>query len=509
MNSRPQRYDGAPAVSMTARGPPPQQTIVQLGPGVKVRIGGHEFRINGLLGEGSFGAVWAATSPAFRGEVAIKEIICRSEVELGRASTEQRLLNFVGRAHRDPSSSPQGSPGHLAAQHFPSLVASEVQALGPDLWQVRLAMTKVVGRPLETWLENAQEGKWPVKVGSLAETCRCVRAMLDQLVPALEHLGTQAHHRDITTRNILVDSQGGRYIFGLVDFGLAVDAVKWKADLLTHDIGGDGHYWPTSSWFVLEYGAHHLESYPALLQEYEVALDLHALGIAALRSLMTLWVPEAEAAEAKANATWAQVAACQRLRIAWGRFWGDIARFWQPIFDAFACGGADALEMLKSRYAQAGVHHMISADLCAVRAALRQVRDCADLEDLRVVCSVLLLLIRPGKRRDDDPTWSRVRLVLQGSSPPRSPSTVRETVLRRGGYSIAAQTSPSRKEHAAAVTLPLHSRSPQAHCPTSIISTVVASTVLPVSRHEGPCGLARGWTSPTSLASMSQVVAGW
>jgi len=258
--------------------------------------------------------------------------------------------------------------------------------------------------------------------GNLADTSRCVRCMLQQLVPALEHLGTRAHHRDITPRNILVEKKGTDYSFGLVDFGLAVDASKWKAELLTHDIGGDGHYWPTSSWFVLEYGAHHLGSYPALWQEYESCLDLHALGVSALRCLMERWAPEAQAPDSAGGSP--QVAKLWRLRMAWTRFWDDIARFWQPIFDAFACGGANTLETLKSQYAHAGVHHMVSADLCAVRSALRELRNVAEIQDLRVVCDALLLLVRPGKARDDSPTWQNVRAVLSGQSRTSPPSSV-------------------------------------------------------------------------------------
>mmetsp|Transcript_29638 Transcript_29638/g.98201 ORF Transcript_29638/g.98201 Transcript_29638/m.98201 type:complete len:514 (-) Transcript_29638:142-1683(-) len=428
----------------------------QLGPGVQVWIGGRDFRLSELLGEGSFGAVWSATSPGLNCEVAIKEIICRSEVELGRAATEQQLLKFVGRGLVDNPGLKEDSPAAVAAKRFPSLVASEVKALGPDLWQVRLAMTRLAGKPLESLLETANEGTRPTADGSLVETCRCVRSLLDQLVPALEHLGTQALHRDITTRNILVDKTGQNYSFGLVDFGLAVDVVKWKADLLTHDIGGDGHYWPTSSWFVLEYGAHHLESYPALLQEYEADLDVHALGVIALRCLMELWAPEAMVAEAKSKSSppsWAQTAKLMRLRMAWTNFWDDIARFWQPIFDAFACGGCDALEQLKSLYAQAGVHHMVSADLCAVRAALRELRDVAELNDLRVICDALLLLMRPGKKRDDKPTWRRIRAVLRGErSASRAPSPAVKEVAEEGHPQsrqqfLVGKELPAKTEH--------------------------------------------------------------
>merc|ERR1719203_698407 len=221
-----------------------------------------------------------------------------------------------------------------------------------------------------------------------------------QLAPALEHLSAKAYHRDITPRNVLVEVHNGRHEFGLVDFGLAVDSSKWREEMLTHDIGGDGHYWPTSSWFVLAHGAHHLESFPALLHEYETCLDLHALGITALRALMELWDTQ-QLHEPTGE-------------VAWARYWDDVARFWQPIFDSFACGGADALERLKTQYGLAGVHRVISSDLCVVRAALMGVRDAAVIPDLRLVCEALLVMIRPGKHREETPTWAAVQAVFTG-----------------------------------------------------------------------------------------------
>lgn len=402
---------------------------VQLGPGSQVRIAGNEFRVIALLGEGSFGAVWGATS---RGgvEVAIKEILCRSETELQRAAMERQLLQFVGqgpeRRSRTRSSSVgrEERPTAAAAIRFPALVASEVEALGPDLWQVRLAMTRLQGKPLESLLESAlgDQLQLPMCIDGevvpapppqsdnarLVDVCRCVWTLLNQLSPAMEHLASRAYHRDITPRNILVEVHGSNHSFGLVDFGLAVDASHWREEMLTHDIGGDGHYWPTSSWFVLAHGADHLQSFPALQHEYETCLDLHALGITALRCLMELWD------HANIDHAWGQVAKLYRLRIAWSRYWDDVARFWQPIFDSFATGGCDALERLKTQYGLGGVHNMVSADLCAVRAALFTVRDAAVIPELRVVCEALLVMIRPGRGRDDNPSWAHVRRVLEG-----------------------------------------------------------------------------------------------
>lgn len=273
--------------------------------------------------------------------------------------------------------------------------------------------------------QPAPPPQYPASVG-LLEASRCVKSMITQLGPALEHLSSKAYHRDITPRNVLVEVRGNQHEFGLVDFGLAVDSSKWGEQMLTHDIGGDGHYWPTSSWFVLAHGAHHLESFPALKHEYETCLDLHALGISAMRALMELWDTK-QFQSASGEVAWGQLAKMMRLRIAWTRYWDNVARFWQPIFDSFACGGADALERLKTQYGLAGVHRVVSSDLCGVRAALLGVRDAAVIPELRQVCDALLVMIRPGKQRADTPTWQQVRLAFtsQPTSQPKVPAVQR------------------------------------------------------------------------------------
>lgn len=454
-----------------------------LGPGSEVHIGGCSFKVSTLLGEGSFGAVWGARSAESRVEVAVKEIVCRSDTELLRAHMERQLLQFVGQElpqeHRRRGGRGGGSggsrardqlerPAVAAAYRFPALVVSEVQVLGSDLWQVRLAMSRLQGKPLESLLETAmaEQLQIPQAVngelqlpsaecsasGNLVEVSRCVKDMLMQLSPALEHLSSKAYHRDITPRNVLVDVQGRQHQYGLVDFGLAVDSSRWREEMLTHDIGGDGHYWPTSSWFVLAHGAHHLESFPALQHEYATCLDLHALGITALRALMELWDSK-QLSDSSGTLAWGQIAKMMRLRIAWTRYWDDVARFWQPIFDSFACGGADALERLKTQYGLAGVHRVVSADLCGVRAALLGVRDAAAIPDLRTVCEVLLVMIRPGKPRQDNPTWETVRQVFEAAAAAgegeRTHRSAQEQQQRHTSPALASSAASSARAQAA------------------------------------------------------------
>jgi len=398
-----------------------------LEPGVEVAVGFLRLSVNGLLGEGSFGAVWSAEvlgRPGSTSEVALKEIVCQSEVELHRATIEERLLEYVGASRGDIS-----PPSAATSRRCPSLLASEVHDLGPDCWLVRMVMTRIAGEPLSKLLdacagdisEDQQRqlglSSAPV-VGqvnaamSLASASHCALTMLQQLAPALEHVSSVALHRDITPRNILLHTDGrdGHYSWGLVDFGLAVETSSWKSAYLDQDIGGDGHYWPTSAWFTLAYGAEYLANYPYLLDEYQHCLDMHALGISALRTLMELWSPRSQRGDA--DGEWAQLAKILRLRVAWSRYWEDVDRLWRPVFDACIAASPDALNELKSSYALAGIHNLISADLCAIRAACIQLRAVAVIPELRRLCDALVVLIRPGRPRDEPPAWAAVHAAM-------------------------------------------------------------------------------------------------
>lgn len=240
--------------------------------------------------------------------------------------------------------------------------------------------------------------------------------MLRQLAPTLEHVSTRAYHRDITPRNILVEMDAhGECSWGLVDFGLAVDTSSWEADFASQDIGGDGLCWTTSAWYLFSHGSEELERSPDLLREYTSCLDMHSLGIAALRTFMELWAPGSHGTSGE------ELAKLLRLRDVWRNFWEDVNRFWQPIFEACTCGSPGALDALKASYANAGVHIIVSAGLCSIRAALVQLRSVATIPDVRQLCDALLVLIRPGKARIQLPTWSAAKTALVEAFPPEEP----------------------------------------------------------------------------------------
>lgn len=384
---------------------------------VDLWIGGRLFRIGRPLGEGSFGAVWAAEADD-GSQAAVKEILCRSELELERAATEGQLLRLL-----DSTGMGICSPGgeHTALNCFPSLVSSEATETGPRTWRVRLAMSRVPGAPLEQFLASAPQA-WAGRDPrcQLAEACRYAGELLVQLAPALEHISSKVYHRDVSPRNILIKELArpglhpqSQPSFGLVDFGLAVDGGQWRSDESSSDLGGDGRYWPASAWFVFGHGTRELSKHPDLRHEYRTCLDVHALGITALRCLMELTpgLPDMVlgAPPSTARARWdaglgVAMPKLQVLWVAWQRYWSDARRFWQPVYDAFNEGGD--FETLKAAYARAGVHRVISADLCALRAALCQARAACEsappssgLAGMPAFFDALLLMVRPGREQ--------------------------------------------------------------------------------------------------------------
>jgi len=365
-----------------------------LGPGAVVPLNGRHFCVTKPLGKGSFGVVWAAQDER-GGVVALKEIPCKTEAELARVVAEGKILEVVG---KDLASA--GLDGRV-----PSLVATEIQRT-QQKWRVRLAMSLVPGNSLEHFLElRRQEAK--ARAGNVAEkpqehfaeACLCAGELLMQLAPVLDAFSARVYHRDITPRNIQIQDRAnpeGPH-FGLVDFGLAVDAKRWRAgEAGSGDLGGDGRYWPASAWYVFCYGTRALKRDPWLQTEYRTNLDAHSLGLTALRCLVELLPPHEGSGIIEQ--------AMRKLRVAWQNYWFDAQQFWQPIFDAFR-GNGD-FESLRAKFTHARVHCIIGDDLCALRASLRAVQQACSgvpmetgLAGMPALCEALLLMVQAG--RDD------------------------------------------------------------------------------------------------------------
>eukprot|EP00493_Phyllostaurus_siculus_P016294 UN16541 len=111
-------------------------------------------------------------------------------------------------------------------------------------------MSLVPGISLESFLEARRKeaktrGPWSVEEVRIrfGEACMCAGELLKQLAPIVDAFSASVYHRDITPRNIQIQEQDGQIgnQFGLVDFGLAVDAKRWRAgERGAGDLGGDG-----------------------------------------------------------------------------------------------------------------------------------------------------------------------------------------------------------------------------------------------------------------------------
>lgn len=380
------------AVEPRASAPPSRPQ--ELRPGEEVVLSGQAFAVTELLGRGSFGEVWGARG-ADGARIAIKEIMCRCEADLAKVVEEGEVLKSVAGRLKN-SGMPQ------IFDHVPALIASDVEAAPAGRWRVRLVMSEVPGRPLEEYLRLRRQEQ---RRGALATAqeqqrsviaaCRLTGLLIAQLAPVLEAISPAILHRDVTPRNIQVaDADGDHPRFGLVDFGLAVDADAWQG---SNESGGDGRYWPASAWFAFSHGSSQLQTHAAMNHEYRKCLDLHSLGISAVRCFLDL-VPNLESAEApSADPRLSEViAALQELRAAWAAYWADAQRFWQPLFDAFRAGGG--FEALREVYVCAGVHRIVATRVRALRLSLRRGRvACECLLGVPALFDALLVMLQAAE----------------------------------------------------------------------------------------------------------------
>jgi len=415
--------------------PVPRPRSQPLGPGVATTLAGQGFVVTRPLGRGSFGVVWEATD-AFGEACALKEIRCRSEADLKGVRAEGRMLEVVRR---------EVSAAGLPLSRVPAFRAMELERGAQQAGKVRLAMSLVPGTALEGFLETRRQelrGETDKMEGQelCAEACLYAGRLLLQLAPILDAFSTQVYHRDITPRNIQIQEGVEGPEFGLVDFGLAVEAPRWRAgEPGAGDLGGDGRYWPVSAWFVFCFGTRALEKDAKLRAEYRTCLDAHSLGLTALRCLVDLLPgrPVSHMVDAP----------LQRLCAAWKQYWADARKLWQPIFDAFR--GAGDFNELRKQFTQAKVHHIVRDDLCAIRKALREVgQACTGLSaetglaGMPALCDALLIMVQPGGADDGRPTALHAELAMPACRPVRQAADATAKV-RQPSQSTASPSSSS------------------------------------------------------------------
>jgi len=392
--------------------------------GSAVLIGDRLCRITSPLGMGSFGVVWAADCAGV-GEVAVKEILCHTEAELSRAVYEAQLLWALSKGAA--KATVEGS----VPLRFPLYVASDVAEPSPgsEACRVRLAMSRLPGVALDKFLQDQrglldgasrQPGAPSFLASQADEACGMALALVSQLASAVEQISHLAYHRDVNAHNILIAFDEDIPQYGLVDFGLAVDASRWREEPGSAsqgewrhlDVGGDCRYWPASAWLQFEVGCYELAEAPAFCAEYQTHLDFQGLGITTLQVLVEL-LPPLDSASVSESAFLAEL---RRLQLAWEEYWEIATRYWLALLNTFRHGGD--WNLLKHEFIEIGVHSEIARKLGALRSVLRELlarsRDDsgARAADAQALFAALLVLISSGEERWCPTTWQEVHGCL-------------------------------------------------------------------------------------------------
>lgn len=463
---------------------PSEPLSPDLEPGARVTIGDQEFDVVSAIGEGTFGVVWGARSTTGN-SVAIKEIYCRSYGAVSDAVYEGQILYAL-----------QGACGNMdgTVGRVPLFDACSTECTAASEWRVRLAMTQIPGESLNRYLDRRRcerqrserrrqesgrgpspqvsEGQAPAR--QFAEGCRYARELVAQLAPAFARISALAYHRDVNPRNILVDDHppenDGRPRYGLIDFGLAVDATRWRVGAAQTPqgepiigawqvlgVGGDCRFWPVSAWLMLEQGPRALSARPQLCLEYKTHLDLHALGVTALQVLAELspdrpgGLPAAQpsAASGASGGSHRSRRASEgspaeaggkpgkgeeplgfalgrlwALKAAWEAYWEEATRLWRRLFDAYRrCGDGDDLATVKAEYRQTRVHEGVGEHLRNVRFALRDACQACEalaatgvpgygLESAAPLLHALFAMVSSGEDSARS-SWRRVELLIE------------------------------------------------------------------------------------------------
>jgi len=408
-------------LSNASQAPPDKLAI-----GVMTQIGDHVYKIIELLGTGSFGTVWGASQVDGECDVAIKEVFCRSHSQLICVRNEAKLLQQITERNKDV-----GCP----LSQVPSLIADATQVLGEKSWCVRLVMTRVPGVQLSKFVEKFQKDRIASNraashvanpLQQFKEACHFARELTLQLAHIFEFLSPLVYHRDINTHNILVAGDVSNPRFGLVDFGLAVNAERWRGQMSSSswhlvDIGGDARYWPMSAWLQFECGWHKVAKYPSLTREYQTHLDLHALGITIVQILLDM-------CPASGNNSNLDVGVCHELaqkvlavRLAWTRYWDDVSKYWAILIDVFRNNGDQ--NALKKFCIAEQVHNVVGADLASLRRAINEVAGTSshvhpsiDLTDIKPIFFALLEIFRVDATDNESgecSTWRSIQSLVR------------------------------------------------------------------------------------------------
>lgn len=498
---RPTASAEAPVTSEAAEA----EAELELNTDVVVRIDGSKFQIMQPLGMGSYGMVWSALSEDSNKEVAVKEILCRSQGELSIAHFEGTLLETLGRMEI----------GACKNGRLPALVAQETHAFSAQKsWRVRLAMSRIPGIPLMILLEQHREYKkalsdpssngnaesiepppffperslprlegetlFTALLRKLYDPCLYTKELIVQIFPTLERIAAVAYHRDINPRNILIDSpkRPGPPNYGLVDFGMAVDAGQWRADARgnwnTLEVGGDCRYWPVSAWVMFLHGPQELTPGSPWRIEYQTQLDIHALGITALQVFVELLPSMSDFASGSdgdddgyPRTEYVLLDRVKALINAWAQYWEDAMDFWHCLIDCFTNNGD--WNALKRACINHGVQDAITKDLTDLRTTLSDAASAfaaasdtsspASLEasrELQAVFNAIRALISVGDTTQF-PTWRSIHSILGLPASMEDLATIRLSHVTGSGSIAKLGTSVSTNKLSSTTLAPARS----------------------------------------------------
>lgn len=415
---------------------------LQLEPGIEIRMGDHRLRCVHVLGSGSYSVVWRAEvlnsrdyaypegrAPGSRmvgeREVALKDVLCRSEAVLRQSLFEVQLLLALERRVLLTNAN-----GHSVRYplRLPRCFAYKV-ALCDDGWRVRTAMTRLPGEQLDDWLRRAaiavtEDLQRPLGPGErrrswtsqLRRGCKMAEALVRQIGPTLQSLAPLAWHRDVNSHNVLVstsheadgpmayagsagqllcdspEDSGYGATYWLIDLGLAVDAQSWVSPegnmqdgaWRVTDIGGDCRYWPASSWMVHLYGADYLVGREDFCRQYQWRLDSFGLGITAVELLCSTALaarlagaPPEEGGASLNDARWA------RVLDAWQKYYDRAGTWWEQIYAVFSCGGD--FRPVHAWLSEEQVADQVVELMGDLREGLRECMACSDQRTARVL----------------------------------------------------------------------------------------------------------------------------
>lgn len=376
--------------------------------GTEAVIGPFRFRCTAVLGKGSFSEVWAGEvveGPCQGAGVALKDLSCNTKSDLEQALFEVSLLERF-----KDLATPQ--PGQVVpAMRIPRYFSHRIDRRGSG-WRVRMAMERVPGESLDSWLKRppppGQDGPSSVRRG-----CALAISLIRQLGPTLEKVSHHAWHRDINSHNVLVSDavDGGKLLtcsdvdetsrrasFWLIDFGLAVDSRKWDKNWPTADVAGDCRYWPPSSFFMSFCGPEDTAAKKEFCSQYKTKLDITGLGLTALEMLCSTALASRQSwGQDGLRGSW------QRMLDGWEKYRADVTRWHTMIFQVFVSGGD-----ITPLYQQLGQEQVVD-------------RVVAHIAEVRV-------LLRACVQRAEDPAIQRLLTVIAEMLDENSNLTMREVL---------------------------------------------------------------------------------